>query len=75
MPQATQAQVQSLTEQGYVKPELAAKLPSDAVLTRIHWVYFSDEMDATDLDAWIDYADIHFPGVDLEALDMAIGCC
>jgi hypothetical protein len=75
MPHATESQVQSLIAQGYVCPERIATLPADAVLTRIHWVYISDEEYSLDLDAWIDYADRHFPGLDVEALDMAIGCC
>jgi hypothetical protein len=75
MPQATQAQLQNLVKLGYVSPDLIASLPLAAVLTRIHWVFITDEDYAGDIDRWVDYAEAHYPGLDIEALDIAIGCC
>jgi hypothetical protein len=44
-------------------------------MTHVWWVYHDESKDAADLDAWFDYAEARWPGVDLEAVDMAIGCC
>lgn len=75
---ATEQQLQSVIQLGYACPERIAQLPKKAVLTRVWWIFFHPESESEqwlDLDAWIDYAETYFPGVDPEQLDMALGCC
>jgi hypothetical protein len=72
--QAKQSDLQDLFRLGLADPALCAVVPNDVLMTRVWWVYV-DGSQAADLDAWIDYAEVRWPGVDLEAVDMAIGCC
>jgi hypothetical protein len=76
--QATAEQMQSLIQLGYARAELLDTLPEVAVLTRAWWLYFHPDAETDlwlNLDAWIDYCDRIFPDVNVEALDMALGCC